>query len=455
MKKKVLSIMLTVAMVASILAGCGSNNENTNTNEAADDSTESANTEQGDAAIDTTAEKNFKILSIWTEDSTEGQILIGLTKQYMEDVNPNFTYEYEYVASSDLSTKISTLIASNDLPDLFVYSAGAPLQELINANKVVNISEALDTVKCNDIITEGAKSSLLSLSNTDDLYDMPFGMNIEGFWYNKAVFEKAGIEVPTTWDELLTACDTLIGKDIQPIATGGADKWPTTRLVNAYAYRSMGADAVKNACAGDTKFTDDGYVAAAQMISDMSQKGYFGEGATTVDNTTAEGMLLNGECAMLYDGSWFTSSITSEETNPSGEDNIGFMGIPVVDESVSKADELPTNCGNILCLSTDKYDAATAGWLQYFVSNVGDYAMSNFQTIKGYKYTADDSQLSAITQTVVDAVNTTTSSTAWWEAYMNDETKSTAQNNIQSLLNGDMDGAAYCESIQEAYNLSN
>ena len=63
-------------------------------------------------------------------------------------------------------------------------------------------------------------------------------------------------------------------------------------------------------CEGETKFTDDGFVAAAQMVADMADKGYFGEGATTVDNTTAEGMLLNGQCAMLYDGSWFTSSIT-------------------------------------------------------------------------------------------------------------------------------------------------
>ena len=46
-------------------------------------------------------------------------------------------------------------------------------------------------------------------------------------------------------------------------------------------------------------------------------------------------------------------------------------------------------------------------------------------------------------------------STAWWEAYMNDETKATAQDNIQSVLNGDMDGAAYMDSIEEAYTISN
>ena len=448
MKKKVLSLVLTTAMLVTMVAGCG-NSTGDNTGNAGGSSEASTDTAGG-----ATADKDFKILSIWAEDSTEGKIITELTEKYIEEVNPNFSYEYEYVASSDLSTKISTLIASDDLPDLFVYSAGAPLQELIASDKVVDISQALDELGVGDTIVDGAKSSLLSLSNTDDLYDLPFGMNIEGFWYNKAVFEKAGVEVPTTWDDFLSVCDTLESQGIQPIATGGADKWPTTRLVNAYTYRSLGADAVKKASQGDASFTDSGYVAAAQMIADMAQKGYFGDGATTVDNTTAEGMLLNGECAMLYDGSWLSSSITSTETNPSGEDNIGFMGVPIVDESVSSADELPTNCGNVLCLSKSKYDDTTADWLKYFVSNVGVYAMTNYQTIKAYTYTADDSNLSATLQTVVDAVNTAKSSTAWWEAYMNDETKATAQDNIQSVLNGDMDGQAYCESIQEAYDLS-
>ena len=34
-------------------------------------------------------------------------------------------------------------------------------------------------------------------------------------------------------DEFLAVCDTLKEKGIQPIATGGSDKWPTTRIVNA------------------------------------------------------------------------------------------------------------------------------------------------------------------------------------------------------------------------------
>lgn len=402
---------------------------------------------------DTQAEKNFKILSVWAEDSVEGKIIIELTEKYIAEVNPNFSYEYEYVAAKDLSTKIATLVSSDDLPDLFAYSAGAPLRTLIASEKVVNISEALEGLGLSDKIMDGAESIMTALSGTEDMYDLPFGMNVEGFWYNKALFEEAGVEVPATWDEFLTVCDTFMEKGIQPLATGGADKWPTTRLINAYTYRSMGVDAVKKASEGETSFTDEGYVAAAQMLVDMVEKGYFGEGATTVDNATAENMLLAGKCAMVYDGSWFTSAIVAD-TNPSGEEGIGFMGVPVVDESISPVTEYPMNCGNILCLSQAKYDAGTAGWLQYFVENAGDYAMGEYQSIRGYVYSVSDDELSPITKEVVETINSATASTAWWEAYLNDETKSAAQDNVQTLINGDMTAEEYMSSIQEAYDLS-
>lgn len=36
---------------------------------------------------------------------------------------------------------------------------------------------------------------------------------------------------------------------------------------------------------------------------------------------------------------------------------------------------------------------------------------------------------------------------------MDDETKAAAQDNIQNVLNGDMDGQQYCEAIQNAYDV--
>lgn len=432
MKKRVLAAMLSVMMVAGLVAGCGSSNK-----------------DEGKKGGDG---EPFRILSIWAEDVSQGKMINDLTERYKEE-NPDFEYEIELVSANDLTTKIATLLASDDLPDAFAYVAGQPLTELIEADKVVNITEALTELGCEDMLTEGAANLLSGLSGTEDVYDLPLGLNMEGIWYNKALFEQAGVEAPATWDEFLGVCDTLIANGIQPIAVGGADKWPISRWINAYSMRSMGVGAVDQACAGEKSFMDEGFVESAQMVADMADKGYFGEGATTVDFTTAGQMVLAGEAAMCYNGSYFTQDILAD-TNPAGAEGIGFFTIPVVDESVSNATEIPMNCGNPLVLSKDKYDEDAQGWLKYFVEHAGDYGVLEQGQIKGYTYTAELEDIDPLNQMVNEVIESCTNPGTWWEAMMNNETKTAAQDNAQTLINGDMTAKEYMQSIQDAYDSS-
>lgn len=124
-------------------------------------------------------EKNVKILTIWAEDNDNGMLLNKICEDYQKNVNPNFTWEYEMVASDNLQQKIATLAASNDLPDLFAYEAGAPLSVLIDSGKVKNITEAVDEIGTADYLNSGAVELLKGLSGTDDLYDLPLGLNVE------------------------------------------------------------------------------------------------------------------------------------------------------------------------------------------------------------------------------------------------------------------------------------
>lgn len=176
------------------------------------------------------------------------------------------------------------------------------------------------------------------------------------------------------------------------MSTGGSDKWLATRLINAYAVRTLGNDVMTKAANGEIPYTDEGLVAAADKLASWAEKGYFGEGVTTVDASTAQSMLMNGQAAIFYTGSWFTQNLTDPTQNTAGEDGIGFFNIPVEDESISSSTSYSMNCGNILAMSKDK---------------------------------------------------------------MNAEVSSIAQENVQPLLNGDMTGQEYMQSIQDAYDMSN
>lgn len=465
MKKKFLSVLLSTVMAASLLAGCGSSSTGTTTEttaakaEAGETTAAKAAEAGGDlsqaaAGEDPQLEKKFKILSIWAEDNDNGILLTKICEDYKK-INPNFDYEYELVSSDNLRQKVATLVASNDLPDMFVYEAGKPIVDLIEADKLVNLSEELNKLGVMGSMNESAVSTLKNLSDTEDLYDLPLGQNVEGFWYNKALFEKAGItEVPGTWDEFEADLEKLSAAGIQPLTTGGAEKWGATRLINAYIVRTMGADAMKKAADGEVSYTEAGYVAAAQKIQDWANKGYFGKGITTVDMNTAGSMLMNGDAAIFYNGSWFTANLNDESANAAGPDGIGFFNIPVVDEAVSPSTEYSMNCGNILCLSKDKYDEATSWFLKYFVENMGNLAMNEMGSLKGYTYDVEVGNMSGYTKMVLDEIGKAKSGCTWFEATMNSEVSSSAQDNVQTLLNGDMTAEEYMQSIQDATDAS-
>lgn len=465
MKKKMISLLLTMAMTAMMLSGCGSNgsteesqSQSVSTQESEALESSSATAEEGTGAVadsDPQLEKHIKILSIWAEDNDNGILINELCERYQTEVNPNFTWEYEVVSADNLKQKVATLAASNDLPDVFVYESGKPIVDLIEANQIKNITEVLEEYGCADSLNPSAVSLLSLLSGTEDIYDLPLGLNVEGFWYNKALFEEAGCEVPATWDEFEEVMAKLYDAGIQPLSCGASDKWGATRIINAYLVRTAGSDAMDKVDSGEAAYTDAEYVAAAQKIQDWANAGYFGQGVTTVDMNTAGSMLMTGEAAIFYNGSWFAANLNDESQNPAGEDGIGFFNVPVADASISDENSYSMNCGNILCFSEKKYDEATGWFIKYFAENMGNIAMSLQGSVKGYNYDVSAEGVSGYTQLVLDTINSAQSAFTWFEATMNSEVSTVAQEGVQTLLTGEVTAEEYMRSIQEAYDLSN
>ena len=455
MKRRLIACLMGMAMTVSALAGCAAPAA-TAGGEAAAPASAGGASEASASASDFTGEdpqleKHMKISTIWAEDNDNGVLINKICQDYQDNVNPNFTWEYEYIPSEDLTTKIKTLAGSNDLPDVFAYESGKPIVELIEADKIVDIGAELARIGSTDFVTPSATSLLETLSDTDTIYDLPLGLNVEGFWYNKALFEQAGVEVPETMDDFEAALKTLYDAGIQPLVAGGAsgETWGSTRVVNAVTVRTVGNDAMKKAADGEAKYTDAGYVAAAQKVADWAAAGYFGEGINTVTMNAAGQMLMNGQAAIFYNGSWFAGNLNSED-NKAGEDGIGFFNIPVADPSISSIDSYSMNCGNILCFDKAKYDDAAAWFMKYFVEHIGDVAMETEGTVKGYTYKTQASDMSGYTKLVLDEIGKAQSAFTWYEATMDTEVSRTAQENVQLLLTGDMTGEEYMASIQEA-----
>jgi raffinose/stachyose/melibiose transport system substrate-binding protein len=437
MKKKLFIVaILIAAIVGSVFAG------------ASPDTTTSG------GASGKFQSRPIKILSIWddTDPNTNGYILTQLSNEYAKTVE-GFEWEYEYVSINDINQRVAVYQANNDLPDITIFESGARLIPVIQSGQIVDLDKALAELGIADCVDAGAASLLRSL-NGIGLYDLPLGMNMEGFWFNKALFTQAGLDPnnpPKTWDEFMAACEKLKAAGITPIVEGGSDRWPMTRVLNAYLVRSVGLNAVQDVAEGKAKFTDPAYVAAAQMFRDMATKGYFATGMNTIDPSTASAMLMNGQAAIKYDGSWFSSNLNSAD-NAAGPDGIGFFNVPLVTGVTAGGtlDDYSMNCGNIMMFATNKYDAALQDWMKYVLPRIGDFAMETSGSFKGFKVNSMPSNLPSYTKLVGDVLGSAEGSFLWFEAKMPVKASEFAQNNIAMLYNGEMTPIQYMTGLQEA-----
>ena len=160
-------------------------------------------------------------------------------------------------------------------------SAGTPslMQQFIEDDQLVNLTEALDELGVADRILPAAQSNIEAQYGDGSLYALPTELNIEGFWYNKQILADNGIEAPATWDDLVDAAATLNSAGIQPFSAAGKDGWPVTRLVGNYIFRDLGPDALQKVADGDAKLTDPEYVAAADAVDDARSRGVLRRGA--------------------------------------------------------------------------------------------------------------------------------------------------------------------------------
>ncbi|MDR2630828.1 MAG: extracellular solute-binding protein [Spirochaetaceae bacterium] len=412
--------------------------------------------DKGKAAVDSGQFKSrtLKMLSIWdnTDPKTDGYLITELSREYGKTVS-GFDLDYEYVSITELDQKIAVLLANNDLPDICVFESGSRLKPVIATGQILDMDKTFRELGIRDCLDEGAVSLLKNLVDNVGLYDLPLGLNMEGFWYHKGLFQKAGItSTPKTWTEFLAVCEKLKQAGITPIVQGGKDQWPMTRVLNGYVVRSIGLDAVGDAVGGKTKFTDAKYAAAAQMFADMAKKGYFVEGMNTIDPSTASAMLMNGQAAMKYDGSWFAGNLNDPEQNLAGPDGIGFFNVPLVESNPAGGtlDDYSMNCGNILMFSSKKYDAAVADWMKYVFPRYGDYAMQKLGAFKGYKITQMPANLPVYTRLVADTLSSAKGSFLWFEAKMPVRASEMAQENISLLYNGEMTPQRYMEILQNS-----
>jgi raffinose/stachyose/melibiose transport system substrate-binding protein len=319
-------ILLSLLLIASFaLAACAPAEE-------APAATDAPGATDAPAATDAPSSGEPVTITWWhiTTDEAHSAIWQSLADSYMAE-HPNVTVEITILENEAFKTKMTTVIQSGEIPDIFQSWGGGVMNEYVGAGMMKDITADLDADggAWRNTFSPGALG-VYSLEGKN--YGVPWDMGMVGFWYNKDLFAQAGIDAPpATWDELLADVSTLKDAGITPIALGEGDKWPGHFWFGYLATRICGQEGFQSAAARTGSFADPCFVEAGNKLLELNALSPFQDGflgATYGDQSTVMG---NGQAAMELMGQWAPSVQAGNSADGNGlGDKLGFFAFPSV-----------------------------------------------------------------------------------------------------------------------------
>jgi raffinose/stachyose/melibiose transport system substrate-binding protein len=260
----------------------------------------------GDAAAAPAASGPVKI-TVWHSFVGADQRAAFMERRMAEfrAANPNIEIDEQKIPRDQYQTKLKTLAAAGELPDGFLIWPNAMTKEFANAGLLADINSLLakETAWKNSLLPR----ALEEFTVNGKTYTAGLGVSITSIvFYNKALFDKHGVKVPTTYDELKTAVKTFTAAGVIPIAHGNKPKWPAqscifSLLANRYTGSQWLGDALANKGA---KFTDKPFVDALNALQELAALGAFNRDYNSVDDVQMRDYFFRGEAAMMIGGSW-------------------------------------------------------------------------------------------------------------------------------------------------------
>src|SRR5690606_11032817 len=91
-----------------------------------------------------------------------------------------------------------------------------------------------------------------------------------GLFYNGKLFDDLGLQPPATWNDLMSACETIRGEGISPIAVTGTFQPYMGMWWDYLLLREIGPDPVMDVAYGDAKLAaNPGFLSAATHLADL------------------------------------------------------------------------------------------------------------------------------------------------------------------------------------------
>ena len=449
--------MLAAAAVAIMLAGCGRTPEKAGAEQdtAESESVQETAGETENIAEDDAAEKEDQALSTDQPEKKMTYItcitpqqsgyisMENVVKMYQEQVNPNFSIDIQYIADKPAYLqKIKTLVASNETPDMFNLDTDPYAIKLLDQGIVMDLNETMDKYGLKDVFLPAP----LGWGTAKDgrQIAMPIDFSIEVFWYNKRMFEEAGVTIPTTHSEFLDACEKLKNAGFTPISVSGKDNWQILRYMLMVTYRYGENDFLYDLAQGKQKMDSEIGREAAAFVQELGTK-YFQSGFASTDYTGASNYFTGGNAAIHYIGTWDLPFMQDDQLSDDMKGNIGYFLLPTVDEGepVGKSNFI-SNSTMPIAFGADRFDAETERFIEFYANHISE-AINGLAFSPSINGTLPNE--TELTKSIYEDMQNSTGSIKLFDIELDPATNELIGKEVVSLALGDITVEEFCSRV--------
>src|SRR5580700_4950049 len=250
-----------------------------------------------------------------------------------EQAHPGVKIATQFLENEAYKAKLPTLLQSADPPDIFYSWAGGVLHAQVDSGVLRDITSEMGK-GWGDTYNQAA---LKAFTYKDKVWGVPNNLSEIDFYYNKKLFEKAGVDAAgiKTWADYLGAAKKLKAAGITPIAVGGADKWPVHFYWVYLAIRQGGLQAFQDATGGKNGgFAAPTFVKAGELFKELVDLQPFQPGFLAAKWPAFAGYFGDGRAAMVLAFSASTPKLqrlNAADQKGIPPEDLGLMHFPALE----------------------------------------------------------------------------------------------------------------------------
>lgn len=288
--------------------------------------------------IQASADGDVIELDFWTTgESNEDNDYYVMTQEFNELYEGKIKVNHIGIGGNDdQQQKFQLAAGSNTLPDMMILNAGSFVNDYVEAGVLSDMEDYLGGEEFTGRFTEETlKTASFGTYDEEHFWYFPVEAEFSGWYYNKALFDQCGLEIPETWTDFLNCIEVFRENDILPIAQSGVDDWAMWGYYAFYHRDGITAETYEKLLSGEIKAADCYELRRPlERIAELAEAGAYAENITTIDNSTAWSTFIGGEAAMYACGSWKIGALNELENC---EDFVFSYGPEFEDGKLEKA----------------------------------------------------------------------------------------------------------------------